>query len=379
MAAKVRLIRSDVDFGVYGRFLLAASAKTRYVYIVDDDVAFPVSIVSQYIGHIKKEPGVWGHAGHVRNSDPDRARWVDRPRKPVIVDYANAGWFLETQWITRAFLREPPLSWLTGEDMHLSYMIQKVLGLETRVVGWRRDKHPQSRYKLGMTDQTTLTPSIWSFRSFLVRAQLGRGKVMRQPLPLDVLVYVDTGRQAQQFVRALKSCSTLDQDPTQSRSSLCSLRDRLLSGRGFRVALLYSGLQAADELRSLESASEQVCLRLSSPACSFVPHELCGAVCQEMRFATVTSVNLDLRKLIAGSAEGHVSRASLAADAIEATAALLTSLSLTALIMPEEDSLVGRSVLHAAWLHNEEPPLPARSGDRSSSRPFEILRLPDLT
>ena len=151
-------------------------------------------------------------------------RWVDRPKKPVAVDYANAAWFLdpklhvlppahaarrvrsrcprrnctqewrschkdkpcflgemdvfnaaltsrlshlaeaarssrreigvhdrkqapdasqcplapsplnlaslteETRWISSAFLREPPISRLTGEDMHLSYMLRKVLG-----------------------------------------------------------------------------------------------------------------------------------------------------------------------------------------------------------------------------------------------------------
>lgn len=41
--SKVKLISSEVDFGVYGRFLLASAARTRYVYIVDDDVSFPVS------------------------------------------------------------------------------------------------------------------------------------------------------------------------------------------------------------------------------------------------------------------------------------------------------------------------------------------------
>lgn len=49
LSAKVSVIHSDVDFGVYGRFLLASSAKTRFVFVVDDDVAFPVSIVDQYL------------------------------------------------------------------------------------------------------------------------------------------------------------------------------------------------------------------------------------------------------------------------------------------------------------------------------------------
>lgn len=113
-AAKIRIVRSDVDFGVYGRFLLASAAKTRYVYIVDDDVPLTVSSVSQYLAHMKRQPSIWGHAGHVRHVDPERAHWIDRPRKPVIVDYANAAWFLETSWISSAFLREPPPSRLTG-------------------------------------------------------------------------------------------------------------------------------------------------------------------------------------------------------------------------------------------------------------------------
>lgn len=79
--------RPEVDFGVYGRFFLASLVKTkhhrkqfkfaakkgmkksqivvdlckrmqlRYVYIVDDDVAFPVGAIDFYLQQIRKQPG----------------------------------------------------------------------------------------------------------------------------------------------------------------------------------------------------------------------------------------------------------------------------------------------------------------------------------
>ncbi|CAJ1375675.1 unnamed protein product [Effrenium voratum] len=259
--AKVKLIRSEVDFGVYGRFFLAAFAKTKYVYVVDDDVAFPVTAVDQYLRHMQKQPGVWGHAGHVRSTKPDSARWIDRPKKPTVVDYANAAWFLEVDWITGAFLREKAFSFLTGEDMHLSYMVKKILGLETRVVGWRRDKHPFSRYRLGMVDQTTLTAPIFSFRSFLVRAQMGRGPVMRRS-PIDTLAYVDTPQEAQ---------------------TLCC-EDRCGAQPGCTM-LLFSGLQDRRGLQDMEAVGRALCP-------GFTPYEMCGEVCAEMGFAGVSSLNL---------------------------------------------------------------------------------------
>jgi len=360
-AAKIRVVLSDADLGVFGRFYLASLARTRFVYIVDDDVVFPVGAVEQYLGHMARQPGVWGHAGHTRSVDPKRARWVDRPRRPTLVDYANAGWFIETAWIGRAFLRESPQSRLTGEDMHLSYMVKKTLGLETRVVGWRRDMHPLSRYQLGMTDMTTLTPSIFAFRSFVARAQLARGPIMTSRLPLlDALIYVDTADQAAHVIHELERCNSAGThvesvQSTRVQGLLCTARRVALRQAGaFRTALAISGLQNEEERSLIEAAAWVVCHKLSSPSCAFTPYEVCGDVCEEMRFARISFFDLGV-----GGGQGGVgqtaTRAYLAADALEAAAGLLGSLEgLAHLFLPLEDSLVRRMFLQAAQFHVEQ-------------------------
>lgn len=326
--SKVKLISSEVDFGVYGRFLLASAARTRYVYIVDDDVSFPVSATGQYLRHIRKQPGVWGHAGHIRRGDPEIARWVDRPKKPVAVDYANAAWFLETRWIASAFLREPPLSRLTGEDMHLSYMLRKVLGLQTWVVGWKRDKHPLSRYRLSMTDRTTLTPPIFSFRSFLARAQLARGPALRYPPGLDALAFVETIDQVQSVLKMVRQCPKA-------------------SGRPDSLALLHTGLPTTD----LEALAADICAELAT-SCHFVPFEVCGEVCEEMGFARVTTLNMRVGQP-ALSFNDTASLGFLAADALEAAFGLLQELRVAQLWLPCKDTWTSRAVRLAAELYTE--------------------------
>lgn len=370
---KIRVIRSDVDFGVHGRFLLASSARTRYVYIVDDDVAFPVSVVAQYLEHSARQRGVWGHAGHVRHPDAERAKWVVRPRKPAVVDYANAAWFLETAVIAGAFLREPPPSRLTGEDIHLSHMARRVLGLETRVVGWRRDSHPDSRYTLQMTDATTLTPSIFNFRSFLARSQLSRGPTMRQPPALDALAFVETAEEAEEVARRLRSCSApVHGACDEAAGPLCGARSEHLGSRrsSFVVALLLSGLQQGAERRRTKAAAAEVCARLSSPPCSFVPYELCGAVCASLEFARVSWFDLQAGAGLGLGGEGAPASpptAAVAADVLEAAAGLLSTLQITHLFVFDHETLMRSMVLHGAALANR---------DRSPKRQFEVVALP---
>ncbi|CAK9082031.1 Uncharacterized protein SCF082_LOCUS39011 [Durusdinium trenchii] len=310
-ATKVKLIRSDVDFGVYGRFFLASFVKTKYVYIVDDDVTFPVSAIEFYLKQMRKQQGIWGHVGHLHSSNPDLARWINRPKKPTVVDYANAAWFLEASWISRAFLREPPPSKLTGEDLHLSYMVRKVLGLETRVVGWRRDKHPFSRYRLQMTDKTTLTPPMFSLRSFLLRAEMSRGPAVRHE-PIQCLAYVDTPLQARHLLKLRREGVEL--------CSSCS--------RDLKVALLLSGLQDDIEVQEIEEVGRILCHESFGPC--FVPYEVCGEVCQNMGFAKVTSLNMRVGP--------SGTRPFLAADLLEAAGSVLLALHVRLLVLPAEES-----------------------------------------
>jgi len=326
-------------------------ATTRYVYIVDDDVAFPVSSIDQYLKHMKKQPSIWGHAGHVRSTNPEHAQWIMRPRSPTIVDYANAAWFLETAWIQVAFLREPPRSKLTAEDMHLSYMVKKILGIETRVVGWRRDKHALSRYHLEMIDKTTLTPSIFAFRSYIVRSQAARGQVMHRRPTIHSLTYVDTYEQALSVSLSLARCAA---NRGVETSILCQTRARSLKLQGaHQQALVFTGLQTEQEQKQIKAIATSICCNYSNPPCAYIPHEVCGNVCDKMHFAHVSFFDLQIGRSVGRHMLKSTSRAYLAADALEAAATLFASLQIKSLFVPAKESLMRRMILQAAVLHKD--------------------------
>mmetsp|Transcript_47768 Transcript_47768/g.126426 ORF Transcript_47768/g.126426 Transcript_47768/m.126426 type:complete len:322 (+) Transcript_47768:14-979(+) len=163
----VRLVFSDVDLGVQGRFQVALGVKTRFIYIVDDDVIFPATAIEQYEQHFERQLGIYGVNGHVRGASEEKAGWVEGPAKPVRVDYVCGGWFLEAAWL-HAFFREPRGTTVTGEDMHLSYTARKYLGVETYAVRFKRDTHPESSYPVLGTEETTTTPAMFALRSDLV-------------------------------------------------------------------------------------------------------------------------------------------------------------------------------------------------------------------
>mmetsp|Transcript_114583 Transcript_114583/g.262960 ORF Transcript_114583/g.262960 Transcript_114583/m.262960 type:complete len:248 (+) Transcript_114583:23-766(+) len=79
----VRLVFSDVDLGVQGRFQVALGVKTRFLYIVDDDVMFPATAIEQYETYAVRQRGIYGLNGHVRGASEETARWVEGPTKPA--------------------------------------------------------------------------------------------------------------------------------------------------------------------------------------------------------------------------------------------------------------------------------------------------------
>ena len=64
----------------------------------ETDVASSFSTPKPFLFTTREALGIWGHAGHLHHSDPERSRWIDRPRKGTRVDYANGAWFLATRF-----------------------------------------------------------------------------------------------------------------------------------------------------------------------------------------------------------------------------------------------------------------------------------------
>eukprot|EP00419_Tripos_fusus_P017632 CAMPEP_0172755488 /NCGR_PEP_ID=MMETSP1074-20121228/159935_1 /TAXON_ID=2916 /ORGANISM="Ceratium fusus, Strain PA161109" /LENGTH=191 /DNA_ID=CAMNT_0013588579 /DNA_START=39 /DNA_END=610 /DNA_ORIENTATION=+ len=191
-----------------------------------------------------------------------------------------------------------------------------------------------------MTDVTTLTPPTFAFRSFIARAQLARGPVMRFPPSLEALAFVETPTHADSLQRALEACKSDPSSPVSPMlgfEAICNARRQSLdlSTGTFRLALIYSGLQPEGEQQQIEAAARDVCLRLSQPSCTYVPYEVCGVMCEEMQFARVMSFNLQVASMV--SHESPTTKppsAALASEALQSAASLFGTLKFQWLFVP---------------------------------------------
>ncbi|XVF46319.1 hypothetical protein PTKIN_Ptkin03bG0018100 [Pterospermum kingtungense] len=144
---RISFISSSYDFKYYGRFQMALQTESDLVYILDDDM-IPgkkmLQILSHMAGTDKYKNSVLGSIGRIlpfRQKDftfpsyrkfkskeaglylPDPAYDITVD-KIVQVDFLSSSWFLSAEHVKALFI-ETPFTFMTGEDLHLSYQIQK--------------------------------------------------------------------------------------------------------------------------------------------------------------------------------------------------------------------------------------------------------------
>jgi hypothetical protein len=161
------------NLGVWARFAYALMAKTKYICIFDDDTIPGSRWFENCLKTIKTHNGPLGTIGIRFNSKEKylgnciRIGWDGNRDTVERVDFLGHAWFFEKEWL-KAYWREfPDLSKyaICAEDMHLSYSIQKYLGLNTYV-----PPHPANDMSLwgsikGMqygTDANSLWSSNWN-------------------------------------------------------------------------------------------------------------------------------------------------------------------------------------------------------------------------
>ncbi|KAG8494940.1 hypothetical protein CXB51_012336 [Gossypium anomalum] len=145
--SRISFISSSYDFKYYGRFQMALQTESDLVYIVDDDM-IPGKKMLQILSHVagteKYKNSVLGSIGRIlpfRQKDftfpsyrkfrskeaglylPDPAYDIT-VQKIVQVDFLSSSWFLSAELVKALFI-ETPFTFMTGEDLHLSYQLQK--------------------------------------------------------------------------------------------------------------------------------------------------------------------------------------------------------------------------------------------------------------
>ncbi|KAK8601471.1 hypothetical protein V6N13_058822 [Hibiscus sabdariffa] len=145
--SRISFISSSYDFKYYGRFQMALQTEADLIYILDDDM-IPGKKMLQLLSHVagteKYKNSVLGSIGRIlpfRQKDftfpsyrkfrskeaglylPDPAYDITID-KIVQVDFLSSSWFLSAELVKTLFI-ETPFTFMTGEDLHLSYQLQK--------------------------------------------------------------------------------------------------------------------------------------------------------------------------------------------------------------------------------------------------------------
>nr|CAD1820861.1 unnamed protein product [Ananas comosus var. bracteatus] len=179
--SRISFVSSTYDFKYYGRFQMALQTESDFVYILDDDM-IPGKRMLEILAHVggteKYKNSVLGSIGRIlpfRQKDfmfpsyrkfkskeaglylPDPAYDITVERI-VQVDFLSSSWFLPTDLVKTLFI-EKPFTFATGEDLHLSYQLQKYRNAGSYVLPVDpndRETWGDSEHRLAYVSETTV-------------------------------------------------------------------------------------------------------------------------------------------------------------------------------------------------------------------------------
>ena len=134
------VVVSRLNLGVWNRFAYALNSKEKFICIFDDDTIPGRRWLENCSTSFEREPGIYGTVGlrlfsPERYMDHQRYGWPSANTETVEVDLVGHSWFFLRDWLSFYWRDLPPVSGFSfmGEDMHLSFAVQKYLKLNTFV------------------------------------------------------------------------------------------------------------------------------------------------------------------------------------------------------------------------------------------------------
>lgn len=134
-----RVICSNSNFSFWGRFAVAAMARTQFVAFFDDDVLPQPRWFENCLDTIERgQDGILGGSGVILPisggySSKLKAGWNGvHSEQTTEVDLVGHAWFMRKDYLKYMWFEEP-LNWENGEDIHLSFMALKHGNIKTLV------------------------------------------------------------------------------------------------------------------------------------------------------------------------------------------------------------------------------------------------------
>lgn len=174
----VLIARANSNLGVWSRFAFALNATGEYILILDDDTIPGIRWIENCLKTIQIHPGLLGTRGLRFTSVHSYAGYSEvglySPNDAVErVDIVGHAWFFRRELLGAfwGLYQERFKGSLSGEDIHFSFAIQKVLNLGTFVPPHPKDdiemwgSNPDLALRLG-SDEVAISRASDSFEKF---------------------------------------------------------------------------------------------------------------------------------------------------------------------------------------------------------------------
>jgi hypothetical protein len=126
-----------------GRFAYLINAPTEWVTVLDDDIIPGRLCLENYLSQAEATNGIIGGMGRIARTNPQKQDLVQPSdvgvrTEPVLVDFVGHMWLFRKEQLFDMFAF-PPVTYQTGEDMHLCFSSKLRSGISSYAAGQKSD------------------------------------------------------------------------------------------------------------------------------------------------------------------------------------------------------------------------------------------------
>lgn len=139
----IEVVENSANTKFHGRFAHLINANTEWVTVLDDDIIPGERCLENYLGQAERLDAIVGGMGRVARTNPHKEQLMQpndvgiRP-EPVLVDFVGHMWLFRKRQLFDMF-SVPPVTYATGEDMHLCFSSKLRSGVPSYAAGQATD------------------------------------------------------------------------------------------------------------------------------------------------------------------------------------------------------------------------------------------------
>ncbi len=140
----IQVVENSFNTKFIGRFAYLINAQTEWVAVLDDDIIPGSRCLENYLDQAESLNAVIGGMGRIARTNPHKEQLFQPPdvgvrEGPTLVDFVGHMWLFRKRHLFDMF-SIPPVTYLTGEDMHLCFSAKLRSGVPSYAGGQLSDE-----------------------------------------------------------------------------------------------------------------------------------------------------------------------------------------------------------------------------------------------